>query len=191
MLEFFKIADAQVDEKIAKQNGYVAEFRAEIADLVNEKLAKLPGCIAAWKARNAYLAEVNSHQYLNGLGTAEPFITSLMRMHDPIAVTNMGKDEWENISYSDINDGCGLERWGVDPTRAACKRTSIISKLKAVDITDQILRDIEAAKWAFKEDAELFRRIGPQPTVMEIPAAPMSSEPQKVVVNSDYSPLRK
>ena len=186
--DFFRMADKSVDEETIKRNAYVETFKADTVDRVNPLLAKIPACKKAWAARNSFLAEVNAHIYPHGLGHAAQYIERLELMHDPLSVVNAGKEEWENVSYYDLCDGTGMDRWPLDPTRVDGKRSSILSKLNAVNITNQILRDIDAAKDWLEADAKLIAD-GHPPEPPPIPAAPAKVKDRKVVVESKYKTL--
>jgi hypothetical protein len=82
-----------------------------------------------------------------------------------------------------------LERGPVDPTRVSGKRLSILSKLNAVNITDEIRRDIEAAKVWLEKNAELIAASYPPEPPVELPPTP--TPPVRVNNHSEHRTLKR
>jgi hypothetical protein len=71
---------------------------------------------------------------------------------------------WDTILYSYVkksgkNDGTGLDRWPVCPNRrSALCGAAIRVGLRSADLTDSILRNVDAVKEALRKEVELIAR---------------------------------
>ena len=187
-MKCLNIFDKQVDAKTAAHNVYVSELKAELLPDIEAGKAKEPALKKVWAQRNEFLAEVASHIYPNGLGQAARYITSLEAMADPVRLLADAFEEYENISYDQINDGTGLARWDLDPNRVGAVRASIRTKLRMANIVGQIERDLAAAKGWLEKEAELIAsgQASPPPVL----ASPAKAREAKVVVDTAHKVLR-
>ena len=84
---------------------------------------------------------------------------------------------WATILYSYVkksgkNDGTGLNRWPVCPNRRSALCAAIRVGLRSADLTDSILRNVDAVKEALRKDAELIADGCPLPPTVIVPPFP-------------------
>jgi hypothetical protein len=190
MLEFLNVFDRQTQGATAAENEHVAAIKEELRPFIEAARTKLPGLKAAWAERNALFNEINSQKFLNGLpSSANFYINNLSRTSDPVAMVKAIIERWQNISYDQINDGSGLNRWEVDPNRRSVLISDILVSLRAANCESAILENVAAIREKIAEEAERITREAPAPAPFEVSAI-HKEKPQTVVVETRHNPLR-
>ena len=104
-----------------------------------------------------------------------------------------GRLPWDTILYSCVkkfgkNDGTGLNRWPVCPNRRSAPCAAIRVGLRSADLTDSILRNVDAVKEALRKEVELIADGCPLPPTVIVPPLPQKEIPTRV--ESRHNPLR-